>query len=221
MVRYLARRVLIFVPSLMLVSILTFVMVRTAGGDPASLKLGLHASPESLARLRREMGLTDPWPVQYGHWFADAVRGDLGRSYLTGSRVTYEILNRFPATLELALASMLIAVPLGIAVGTVSAVRPRTLVDHLSMLGGLFGISIPTFWLGVMLIIVFAVWLGVVPVAGSNDVHMGVYPITGLSLVDGFIEDGGPGLWDALRHLILPAATLAGLKPSSVAFFQR
>ncbi|TMI83459.1 MAG: ABC transporter permease [Bacillati bacterium ANGP1] len=195
MVRYLARRVLIFVPSLMLVSILTFVMVRTAGGDPASLKLGLHASPESLARLRREMGLTDPWPVQYGHWFADAVRGDLGRSYLTGSRVTYEILNRFPATLELALASMLIAVPLGIAVGTVSAVRPRTLVDHLSMLGGLFGISIPTFWLGVMLIIVFAVWLGVVPVAGSNDVHMGVYPITG---------------WDALRHLILPAATLAG-----------
>ena len=210
MVRYLARRVLIFVPSLMLVSILTFVMVRTAGGDPASLKLGLHASPESLARLRREMGLTDPWPVQYGHWFADAVRGDLGRSYLTGSRVTYEILNRFPATLELALASMLIAVPVGIAVGTVSAVRSRTLVDNLSMLGGLFGISIPTFWLGVMLIIVFAVWLGVVPVAGSNDVHMGVYPITGLSLVDGFIEDGGPGLWDALRHLILPAATLAG-----------
>src|SRR5207244_1809600 len=106
----------------MLVSILTFVMVRTAGGDPASLKLGLHASPESLARLRREMGLTDPWPVQYGHWFADAVRGDLGRSYLTGSRVTYEILNRFPATLELALASLLISVPLGIAAGSVGRV---------------------------------------------------------------------------------------------------
>jgi len=209
-IRYLARRVLIFVPSLILVSMLTFVMVRTAGGDPASLKLGLHASPESLARMRREMGLADAWPVQYGRWIADAVHGDLGRSYLTGSSVTYEILNRFPATLELALTSMAVAVPFGIAVGTVAAVRSHTIVDNLSMLGGLFGISIPTFWLGVMLIIVFAVWLGVVPVAGSVDVHLGVYPITGFSLVDGFIEDGWPGLWDALRHLILPAVTLAG-----------
>ncbi|HEV2358419.1 MAG TPA: ABC transporter permease [bacterium] len=210
MVRYLARRVLVFVPSLLLVSIITFVMVRTAGGDPASLKLGLHASPESLARMRREMGLADPWPVQYGHWLADAVRGNLGRSYLTGSNVTYELLNRFPATLELTLASMIVAVPVGVAIGTVSAVRSHTVVDNLSMMGGLVGISIPTFWLGVMLIVIFAVWLGLVPVAGSVDVHMGVYPITGFSLIDGFVEEGWPGLWDAARHLILPAVTLAG-----------
>jgi peptide/nickel transport system permease protein len=209
-VRYLARRILVFVPSLILVSILTFVMVRTAGGDPASLKLGLHASPESLARLRREMGLADPWPVQYWHWFVDAVRGNLGRSYLTGSNVTYELLNRFPATLELAAASMIIAVPLGVAVGTISAVRSHTVIDNLSMVGGLVGISIPTFWLGVMLIIVFAVWLGLVPVAGSVDVHMGVYPITGFSLIDGVLEEGWPGFWDAARHLVLPAVTLAG-----------
>jgi peptide/nickel transport system permease protein len=201
---------LVFVPSLILVSMLSFVMVRTAGGDPASLKLGLHASPESLARLRREMGLADPWPVQYGHWFVDAVRGNLGRSYLTGSSVTYELLNRFPATLELAAASMIVAVPLGVAVGTVSAVRSHTVVDNLSMVGGLVGISIPTFWLGVMLIVVFAVWLGVVPVAGSVDVHMGVYPITGFSLIDGFLEEGWAGFWDAARHLVLPAVTLAG-----------
>jgi len=185
-------------------------MVRTAGGDPASLRLGLHASTEALARMRREMGLTDSWPVQYWHWFANAVRGDLGRSYLTGSSVTAEILDRFPATLELALASMIVAVPIGIAVGTVSAVRSHTVVDNLSMFGGLFGISIPTFWLGVMLIIVFAVWLGWVPVAGSVDVHLGVYPITGFSLIDGVLEQGWPGFWDALRHLILPAVTLAG-----------
>lgn len=210
MVRYLARRVLIFVPSLLLVSIITFVMVRTAGGDPASLKLGLHASPESLARMRREMGLADSWPVQYWHWLADAVHGNLGRSYLTGSNVTYELLNRFPATLELALASMIVAVPIGAAAGTVSAVRSHTVVDNISMLGGLVGISIPTFWLGVMLIVVFAVWLGLVPVAGSVDVHMGIYPITGFSVIDGFIEEGWPGLWDAVRHLILPAVTLAG-----------
>jgi peptide/nickel transport system permease protein len=209
-VRYLTRRVLIFVPSLLLVSVLTFVMVRSAGGDPAELKLGLHASPEALLRVRREMGLTDAWPVQYWHWLASAVGGNLGRSYLTGSSVTAEILSRFPATLELALASMIVAVPFGIAAGTVSAVRSHTVVDNLAMVGGLFGISIPTFWLGVMLIIVFAVWLGWVPVAGSVDVHLGVYPITRFSLIDGFLEMGWPGLWDAARHLILPAVTLAG-----------
>ena len=210
MLRYLSRRVLIFVPSLVLVSVLTFVMVRTAGGDPASLKLGLHASPESLARMRREMGLADPWPVQYWHWFSDALRGDLGRSYLTGSSVTQEIVTRLPATLELAAAAMAIAVPAGIAIGTLSAVRSHTLVDNLSMLGGLFGISIPTFWLGVMLIIVFAVWLGWVPVAGSIDVHLGIYPITGFSLIDGFLEEGWVGFLDALKHLVLPALTLSG-----------
>jgi peptide/nickel transport system permease protein len=105
---------------------------------------------------------------------------------------------------------MLIAVPFGVAVGTISAVRSHTVIDNLSMVGGLVGISIPTFWLGVMLIVVFAVWLGVVPVAGSVDVHMGVYPITGFSLIDGFLEEGWPGFWDAARHLILPAVTLAG-----------
>ena len=210
MVRYLARRVLIFGPSLLLVSMLTFVMVRSAGGDPAELRLGLHASPESLQRVRREMGLTDSWPVQYWRWLAGAVNGNLGRSYLTGSSVTAEILSRFPATLELALGSMIVAIPLGIAAGTVSAVRSRTIVDNLTMVGGLFGISIPTFWLGVMLIIVFAVWLGWVPVAGSADVHLGIYPITRFSLIDGFLEEGWSGLWDAARHLILPAVTLAG-----------
>ena len=189
---------------------LTFVMVRTAGGDPASLKLGLHASAESLARLRQEMGLADPWPVQYWHWFDGALHGNLGRSYLTGSSVTQEILTRFPATLELAAASMAIAVPVGLIVGTLSAVRSHTVVDNLSMLGGLLGISIPTFWLGVLLIIVFAVWLGWVPVAGSIDVHLGVYPITGFSLIDGFLEEGWVGFLDALRHLVLPALTLCG-----------
>src|SRR5438132_1603248 len=110
----------------MLVSILTFVMVRTAGGDPASLKLGLHASPESLARLRREMGLTDPWPVQYGHWLAHAVRGVPGRSYLAGPRVTHEVLNRFRAALELALPFIALAVPLGLAVRPGPPLRPRS-----------------------------------------------------------------------------------------------
>jgi len=99
--RYLIRRVLVFAPSLVLVSMLTFVMVRMAGGDPAALKLGLHATPESLHHLRGEMGLLDPWPVQYWKWLLGALHGDLGRSYLTGSSVTYEILSRKGETLHI------------------------------------------------------------------------------------------------------------------------
>lgn len=189
---------------------LTFAMVRSAGGDPATLKLGLRASPASLAETRREMGLTDSWPVQYWRWLVGGVHGDLGRSYLTGSRVTDELLGRFPATLELAVAAMVIAVPCGIVIGTVSAVRAHSLVDNVSMAGGLVGISVPTFWLGLVLIIVFAVWLGWLPVAGSTDVHLGLYPITGFSVVDGIAEGGWWGFDDAIRHLILPAVTLAG-----------
>ena len=189
---------------------LTFIMVRSAGGDPATLKLGLHASPTSLAQTRRELGLMDPWPLQYWRWFTGAVHGDLGRSYLTGSSVTTELFGRLPATLELAVVSMLIAVPLGIAIGTLSGIRMHTLVDNISMAGGLVGISVPTFWLGVVLIIIFAVWLGWLPVAGSTDVRLGLYPITGFSVIDGLIEGGWWGFVDALRHLLLPAITLAG-----------
>jgi peptide/nickel transport system permease protein len=210
MARFLLRRVLIFVPSLVFISMITFVMVRTAGGDPASLRLGLHGSQAALDRMRREMGLADPWVVQYWRWAADAGRGDLGRSFMTGASVSHEIVGRLPATLELAMAAMLIAVPSGIVVGTVAALRPRGFVDNLTMLTGLVGISIPTFWLGIVLIIVLAVWLGWFPVAGSVDVHLGVSTFTGFSVVDGMLGAGWPGFWDAIKHLVLPALTLAG-----------
>jgi ABC-type dipeptide/oligopeptide/nickel transport system permease component len=210
MIGYLSRRLLVLVPGLVLVSIVTFVMVRTAGGDPASVRLGLRATTEALARLRQEWGLSDPWPVQYWHWFAAAMRGNLGRSFTTGASVTQEILARFPATVELAAAAMIVAIPAGLLAGTVSALHPHTITDNLAMVGGMLGISIPTFWLGILLIIVAAVWLQWLPVSGSFNVHLGVYPLTGFSLIDGYVEAGWPGLWDALRHLVLPALTLAG-----------
>ena len=221
MALYVLRRLLIFVPSLLLVSMVTFVMVRTAGGDPASLRLGLRGSAETLERMRREMGLADPWPVQYGRWLAGAVRGDLGRSYLTGTSVNQEILLRLPATFQLAVMSMAIAVPIGILVGTISALRPRTFVDNTAMVCGLVGISVPTFWLGILLIVLLAVWLQWLPVAGSVDVHLGIRPVTGFSLVDGFAQGGWPALWDALQHLILPALTLAGWPMAIIARHMR
>lgn len=210
MVGFVTRRLLFFVPGLLLVSMLTFVMVRTAQGDPAGLVLGVHATPESLMQLRREMGLLDPWPVQYWHWFAGAVEGNLGRSFISGAHVSDEIIVRVPATIELAVTAMAFAIPVGLIVGTLSALHPHTPLDNLSMMGGLFGVSIPTFWLGILLIIAFAVGLGWFPVAGSADVHLGILPTTHFSLIDGYVQGGWPGFSDALRHLILPALTLAG-----------
>lgn len=210
MVRYVSRRVLIFIPSLLLVSMVTFAMVRVAGGDPATLRLGFNATPESLERMRREFGLLDPWPVQYWHWFENAVQGDLGRSYMTGAEVTHEIIGRLPATIELTIASLAVAIPLGIVVGTISALRPRSFLDNLGTVGGMVGISIPTFWLGVLLIVVFASWLHWVSVAGSADVRLGIPQVTGFSIIDGYLGAKWRGLGDALAHLVLPAVTLAG-----------
>jgi len=202
--------VLIFIPSLLLVSIITFVMVRTAGGDPATIRLGFNATPESLQRVRRDFGLLDPWPLQYWRWLAHAIDGDLGRSYVTGDGVGREIFGRLPATLELTVASMAVAVFFGITIGTLSALRPGSLMDRLSMLGGMVGISVPTFWLGVLMIVVFAVWLHWVPVAGRTDVRLGIPRVTGFSLIDGYLGAQWLGVRDALGHLVLPAVTLAG-----------
>src|SRR5512138_1241146 len=112
---YLLRRLLLLVPTLIGVSLITFLMLHYAGGDPAELKLGFHATPESLARMRGELGLLDPLPVQYGRFLLGALHGDLGRSFVSNADVTSEIMARFPATIELSLAAMAIAVIFGLA----------------------------------------------------------------------------------------------------------
>lgn len=183
MKRYLLRRILCLVPVVLGVSVITFGLVRLAPGDPAEMMLragGMEPTREAVEALREEMGLDDPVHVQYGRWLRGVLHLDLGTSFRTGSPVAAELLSRLPATLELTAAALVITVLLAVPAGILSALYRHALVDHLSRFCALLGASLPGFWLGLMLIYLFSVKLGFLPVMGR----------------------GGP------EHLVLPAATL-------------
>jgi peptide/nickel transport system permease protein len=221
MAGYLLRRLLLTIPILLGVSMLVFFMLHSAGGDPATLMLGSRADPDAIAELRAELGLDRPLWVQYGDFLSGAVRGDFGRSYRSNSPVVAEIAARFPATIELAVAAMGIAVVVGVAVGTVAAVRRHTVFDYLSSAGVLLGISIPTFWLGIILIIVFGLWLRWLPISGRVDPRLGADPSVPFLTVTSLLQGNWAVAGDAFRHLILPALTLAAWPAAIVARMTR
>jgi peptide/nickel transport system permease protein len=221
MASYLLRRLLLTIPILLGVSMLVFFMLHSAGGDPATLMLGSRADPDAIAELRAELGLDRPLWVQYVDFLSGAVRGDFGRSYRSNSPVVAEIAARFPATIELAVAAMGIAVVVGVAVGTVAAVRRHTVFDYLSSAGVLLGISIPTFWLGIILIIVFGLWLRWLPISGRVDPRLGADPSVPFLTVTSLLQGNWAVAGDAFRHLILPALTLAAWPAAIVARMTR
>jgi peptide/nickel transport system permease protein len=182
---YVARRILSLLPVWVGISLLAFALANLAPGDPAQLILlrqtGELPTEEAVQRLREQLGLDDPFPVRYGRWLADAARGDLGTSLRTGEAVLQALLDRFPATLLLAVAALLLGLLIGIPLGTLAAARRDSGFDHASRIGVLLGASIPNFWLGYLFILLFAVGLGWLPVAG----------------------------WGSWQHLVLPALTLA------------
>jgi peptide/nickel transport system permease protein len=210
MTRYLLRRAMMAIPVLFGVSVIVFLMLHTAGGDPALLLLGNQAEEESLERLRQEMGLNRPLPVQYLDFASDALRGDLGRSYRNNASVTDEILSRFPATVELAFAAMLIGTTIGLAAGIIAGVRRDSIFDYSSTFGALLGVSIPTFWLGMTLIIIFGVELRWLPISGRVDPRLGADPSAPFLVINSLIHGNWTVFRDSLEHLILPALTLAG-----------
>jgi peptide/nickel transport system permease protein len=218
---YIAKRLFHLTLILLGVSVLVFLMLRLIPGDPARLLLGEFATPEDLNRLRAQMGLDRSYPVQYGIYLANILQGDLGHSLRNGAPVAAEIGVRLAATLELAVAAMLIASLAGIAAGVVSAVRPYSAIDYGSMLMALIGVSMPIFWLGLMLMYLLAVLFPVMPMMGR--IAMGSEPdmVTGLMLVDTLLA-GEPGDFiDALHHLVLPAFTLATVPMAIVARITR
>jgi peptide/nickel transport system permease protein len=218
---YIAKRLFHLILILLGVSVLVFLMLRLIPGDPARLLLGEFASPEDLARLRTQMGLDRSYAVQYGIYLANLLQGDLGSSLRNGAPVAAEIGVRLVATLELAVAAMLVASLAGIAAGVISAVRPHSAVDYGSMFMALIGVSMPIFWLGLMLMYLLAVLVPVMPMMGR--IGMGSEPeaITGLMLVDTLLA-GEPGdFLDALHHLVLPAFTLATVPMAIVARITR
>ena len=221
MIRYLLRRLALTVPILLGVSLLVFLMLHSAGGDPAQLILGARADPESIASLRQELGLDRPLLVQYAAFLSGAVRGDFGRSYRSNTPVITEIAARFPATIELAVSAMAIAVVVGVLFGTLAAVRRHAFLDYVSSTVVLLGVSIPTFWLGLILIIIFGLWLRWLPISGRVDPRLGADPSAPFLTLTSLLHGNWTLAKDALRHLTLPALTLAAWPAAIVARMTR
>jgi peptide/nickel transport system permease protein len=173
---YLLRRVFASLIAVFGVATIIFLMVRLLPGDPARVIAGLLASEEDVQRIRVQLGFDEPLPVQYGIFMARLIRGDLGVSARTSAPVVREIGERLPATLELAIVSSIIATVLGIAAGVVAAARPYSAFDYLLSVATLFGVSMPVYWLGLMLIILFAIDLNWLPAAGADQTGAFILP---------------------------------------------
>jgi peptide/nickel transport system permease protein len=197
------------------VSIIVFFMVRAIPGDPAQILLGQQATNEQVQQLRANMGLDRPVVVQYAVFLRDAVTGDLGNSIVTGRPVTTELLVRLPATLELTAFAMFIAIAVGVPVGVISAVRQYSLLDKLTSVLALTGISIPIFWLAMVLILIFGVRLELLPFPGRLSSGVSIQAYTGLVLVDSLLTGNFGAFWDGFKHLIMPALAL-GTIPMAV-----
>jgi peptide/nickel transport system permease protein len=236
--RYVVRRVLLVIPVMLGVSLIVFVLMHFTPGDPALLMLGERATEEQLQLLRQEMGLLEPLPVQYARFLGAALQGDLGRSYRSGRPVVTEVLSRLPATAELALAAVAIAVLISVPLGVLSAVKQYSLLDNAGMLLALLGASLPSFWLGLMLILLFAVNLGWLPPSGRDGLPSLVLPaltlgagaaalitrMTRSSMLEVINQDyvrtaRAKGLPEktviyshALRNALLPVVTVIGLQ---------
>ncbi|MGH7374245.1 MAG: ABC transporter permease [Candidatus Rokuibacteriota bacterium] len=190
-----AKRLLALVPVLLGVSLLVFALTAVALGDPARAMLGQRADPELVQQIRRDYVLDQPVHVRYATWMSRLLRGDLGTSYHQQRPVSEIVAERLPATGRLALAATAIAVVVGLAAGIAAALRPGGLLDQLLMSAAVLGISTPVFWLGMMLSLLFAVWLGWLPVSGYGD-----------------------GAW---ANLVLPAVTLGALHTGTIARMAR
>ncbi len=221
MLKYILKRLIMLFPVLLGVSLFVFLVLHLFTTDPAALMLGQHATTEQVEALREELGLNDPIYVQFGRFLWDTVHGDFGRSLMTRTPVTDELLKRFPATVELALAAILLAALVGVTVGVISAVRQYSFFDYFSMVGALLGVSMPIFWLGLMLIIVFAVNLHWLPVAGRIDIGLEPQHITGFYILDSILTRDWAALQSALAHLVLPAVALASYSTAIIARMTR
>jgi len=196
-------------------------MVHLAPGDPAVAMLGEKANPQSVKELREQMGLDKPLYTQYYIYMKNVLHGDFGRSANSYEPVWREFVDRFPATLELASMAMIIATILGVLAGIISAIKRYSVFDYASMFGALAGVSMPVFWLGLLLIYFFSVKLGWLPVSGRLGYEFDIEHITGLYLVDSLLVKDYEAFWDAFKHLILPAVALGTIPMAIIARMTR
>lgn len=215
------RRLLEMVPVFFGVLLVVFAISHLTPGDPVLIALGEHATPEAIENLRAELALDDPLPAQFAKYLSRAVRGDLGRSIQNNERVTVELATRFPATIELSAAAMLVATTVGVLTGVIAAMRRNSWFDGTSMVVALFGFSMPIFWLGIMLILLFASYLGWFPISGRLDYTVEIARVTNLYVVDAVLSRNWEALGNALWHLVLPAVTLSTVPLAIIARMTR
>lgn len=207
--QYIVKRLLTIVPVLAGISIIVFGFIHLIPGDPAVTMLGERATPERVAEIRVQLGLDQPLVTQYFIYAGKILRGDLGVSILRGDPVLSDLLRRFPATVELALFAILLAILVGIPAGIVSAVWRNSVFDGLSRILALTGVSMPIFWLGLMLAWVFGVLLGWLPTGFRLGTSITLESITHFNLLDSLLTGNGAAFTASLRHLVLPAVALS------------
>jgi peptide/nickel transport system permease protein len=221
MLKFIARRLLLLVPILFGLSIIVFAFVRSLPGGPAQALLGERARPEQVRGIEQELGLNEPIYVQYSRYMGRVLSGDLGNSVITRRPVTEELSEKFPATVELAIAAMLFALAVGLPLGFVAAKRYGGFLDNGSLFLSLIGISFPVFFLALLLKYVFAVKLGWLPTVGRLGVTTDLDERTNFYILDSILTFNWPALLDAVKHIILPAVALGTIPLAIIARITR
>ncbi|TLS35697.1 ABC transporter permease [Pseudalkalibacillus caeni] len=221
MFSYTIRRILMLIPVLIGMTLIVFSLIRAIPGNPAQVILGQQASKEAVASLTKELGLDNPWYVQYFDYIKGILTGDLGTSLRTSSAISGEIWNYLAATIELSFVAMVIAVVIGVNAGIISAWFQNSWFDYLAMFIALVGVSMPIFWLGLMEQWGFSIELGWLPSTGREDVRNPIEAITNLYLIDTLIQGRFDQFVTAFKHLILPSIALGTIPMAIIARMTR
>lgn len=221
MLQYIVKRILMLIPVLLGVSILTFSLIHLIPGDPAKSMLGNKATEAQLEALRHELGLNDPYVVQYGRFLGDILQGDLGQSVQSKEDIAIQLMHKLPATIELTIFAIILAVVVGVTAGVIAAVKQYSWFDNLSMTGALFGVSMPIFWLGLMMILFFSVQLQIMPPSGRLSSSIELETITNFFLLDSILTWNWVAFKDAFFHLLMPGIALGTIPMAIIARMTR
>ena len=221
MLRFVLRRLALLVPVMLGLSLLLFAWVRALPGGPARALLGERATPQAIAQVNERYGFDQPLVIQYFKYLGALLHGDFGNSVRTGQSVVHSFIERFPATVELAVTAMLFAVVVGIPVGYLAAKHQGRAVDTVVMSGSLLGVVTPVFFLAILLKLVFANWLHWLPTSLRQDPRIDATHITNFYVLDGLLTREWDAAWDAAVHLILPALALGTIPLAIVARITR
>lgn len=221
MLTYTVKRLFSLIPVLLGLSLVVFFMIRAIPGDPAQLILGQLATKEAVEALTKQLGLDQPWFVQYFHYLGNLLTGDLGESIRTKAPISEEMVPYLMATIELSFCAMLIAVVIGVNAGIVSAWFQNSWFDYVAMVLALIGVSMPIFWLGLMEQWVFAINLDWLPTSGREEVRNPVTAITNIYIIDTIIQGRTDQLVEVIKHLVLPSIALATIPMAIIARITR